>query len=73
MLYALGEEGELPAFFARVHKQTRTPVSSILVMSGLAYLATLFSTFAGALVIATSKRILTYLVTCLALPMLRRR
>jgi amino acid transporter len=33
----------------------------------------LFSTFASALVIATSTRILTYLVTCLALPALRRR
>jgi amino acid transporter len=73
MLYALGEQGELPAFFARVHTRTRTPIGSILVTSGLAYFATLFSTFAGALVIATSTRILTYLVTCLALPTLRRR
>jgi amino acid transporter len=32
-----------------------------------------FSTFTAALVIATSTRILTYLVTCLALPVLRRR
>ena len=73
MMYALGEQGQLPAFFARVHPQTRTPIGSIVVTCGLAYLATLFSTFAGALVIATSTRILTYLVTCLALPALRRR
>jgi amino acid transporter len=72
-MYALGEQGQLPAFFARVHPRTRTPIGSILVTCGLAYLATLFSTFAGALVIATSTRILTYLVTCLALPALRRR
>jgi amino acid transporter len=73
MMYALGEQGQLPAFFARVHPRTRTPIGSILVTCGIAYLATLFSTFAGALVIATSTRILTYLVTCLALPVLRRR
>jgi amino acid transporter len=73
MLYALGEQGQLPAFFARVHGRTRTPIGSILVTCGVAYLATLFSTFAGALVIATSTRIVTYLVTCLALPVLRRR
>jgi basic amino acid/polyamine antiporter, APA family len=73
MMYALGEQGQLPAFFARVHPRTRTPVGSILVTCGIAYLATLFSTFAGALVIATSTRVVTYLVTCLALPALRRR
>ena len=73
MMYALGEQGQLPAFFARVHPRMRTPIGSILVTCGLAYVATVFSTFAGALVIATSTRILTYLVTCLALPVLRRR
>ena len=73
MMYALGEQGQLPAFFARVHPKTRTPIGSILVTCGLSYLATVFSTFTGALVIATSTRILTYLVTCLALPVLRRR
>ena len=73
MMYALGEQGQLPAFFARVHPRTRTPIGSILVTCSLAYLATVFSTFTGALVIATSTRILTYLVTCLALPVLRRQ
>jgi amino acid transporter len=73
MMYALGEQGQLPAFFARVHPRTRTPIGSILVTCGVAYVATLFSTFAGVLVIATSTRILTYLVTCVALPVLRRR
>ena len=73
ILYALGEQGQLPGFFARVHPRTRTPIGSILVTCGLAYLATVFSTFTAALVIATSTRILTYLVTCLALPVLRGR
>lgn len=73
MMYALGEQGELPAFFARVHPRTHTPIGSIVVTCGLAYFATLFSTFTGALVIATSTRVLTYLVTCMALPVLRRR
>ena len=72
-MYALGEQGQLPAFFARVHPRTRTPIGSILVTCGVAYVATVFSTFAGALVIATSTRIVTYLVTCLALPVLRGR
>ena len=57
MMYALGEQGQLPAFFARVHPRTRTPIGSILVTCSLAYLATVFSTFTGALVIATSTRI----------------
>jgi basic amino acid/polyamine antiporter, APA family len=43
------------------------------VTCGVAYVATVFSTFAGALVIATSTRIVTYLITCLALPVLRGR
>ena len=73
MLYALGEQRQLPAFFARVHPRTRTPIGSILVTCAVAYVMTLFSTFATALVIATSTRVLTYLVTCLALIALRRR
>jgi basic amino acid/polyamine antiporter, APA family len=73
LMYALGEQGQLPAFFARVHPRTHTPVGSILVTCGITYVATLFSTFATALVIATSTRVITYLVTCLALPALRRR
>ena len=73
MLYALGEQRQLPGFFALVHPRTRTPIAAILITCGLAYLATVFSTFTGALVIATSTRILTYLITCLALPVLRRR
>jgi amino acid transporter len=73
MLYALGEQGQLPAFFARVYPRTRTPIASILITCLVAYLMTLFSTFASALVIATSTRVLTYLVPCLALPILRRR
>ena len=73
MMFALGEQGQLPAFFARVHPRSRTPIGSILVTCGLAYLATVFSTFTGALAIATSTRILTYLVTCVALPVLRRQ
>jgi basic amino acid/polyamine antiporter, APA family len=56
-----------------VHPRTRTPIGSILVTCSLADLATVFSTFTGALVIATPTRILTYLVTCLALPVLRRQ
>ena len=73
MMYALGEQGQLPALFARVHPRRRTPIGSILVTCGLAYVATIFSTFTGALAIATSTRILTYLVTCVALPVLRRQ
>jgi basic amino acid/polyamine antiporter, APA family len=73
LLYSFGEQGQLPAFFARVHASRHTPVAAILVTTGIAYLATLFSTFAGALLIATATRVLTYLITCLALIALRRR
>lgn len=73
LLYSFGEQGQLPTFFARVHPTRHTPIAAILVTTGIAYLATLFSTFAGALLIATATRVLTYLITCLALIALRRQ
>jgi basic amino acid/polyamine antiporter, APA family len=84
-LYALAESGRFPSVFARIHPTYRTPYVSILTQSGIAL--TLIGTdailhhfdpsaFGVAEELALTSiiaRLVTYLGTCLAVPVLRRK
>jgi amino acid transporter len=84
-LYALAENGRLPRVFARVHPRYRTPHIAILTQSGIALGliaidAWRHSAAPGALgvaenlaVLSAVARLATYIGTCLAVPVLRRR
>ncbi len=84
-LYALAETGRLPRVFAKIHPRYRTPYVAILTQTGvaLALIATdavLHSVKPGALgvaeelaVLSTIARLATYIGTCLAVPVLRRK
>jgi amino acid transporter len=72
LLLAMAEQGQIAGRFARLHPQYRTPVLSIVVMVAAAFVASLFATFVTAAAIAVTARVLTYIVVCLALPVLRR-
>jgi len=70
---AMGERGHLPRTLALVHPGFRTPLFSVL-LTGAAMLAlSLSGTFIYLLTISTLSRLITYLATCAALPVLRRR
>jgi len=71
-LMAMSEQGQLPSFIANLHPGRRVPVTATLICSGAALAATLLSTFASAITIAVTTRVVTYAIVCLALPMLRR-
>jgi len=84
-LYALAENGRLPRVFARIHPRYRTPYVAILTQSGIALAliaidAVLHALQPGALgvaeelaVLSTIARLATYIGTCLAVPVLRRK
>jgi basic amino acid/polyamine antiporter, APA family len=71
--FAMAERGQLPALFARVHPRFRTPWVGIVLSNVCMLTFTLASTFTSAATFTVEIRILTYLVTCAALPVLRRR
>lgn len=71
--FAMAEQHQLPARLAAVHPRYRTPWLGLLISSGCLLLVTLLSSFASAATFTVEIRIITYLVTCAALPVLRRR
>ena len=72
-LYAMGERAQMPIAVASVHARWRTPLVAIVIAGACAWIATLASTFTTAITIAVGTRVLSYMVICAALPVLRRR
>lgn len=73
VIFAMAEGGELPLKMATIHPGYRTPVISIFVTTAVMLALTLSGTFIYLLTISTLSRLVTYLVTCIALPVLRRK
>ncbi|MBK6496225.1 MAG: APC family permease [Gemmatimonadetes bacterium] len=72
MPFAMAERGQLWPAIAAVHPKYQTPFLGILVSAGGMLLFTLMTTFTSALTITVGLRVIIYLVTCAALPVLRR-
>jgi|CXWL01.1.fsa_nt_gi amino acid transporter len=72
MPFAMAERGQLWPAIAAVHPRYQTPFRGILVSAGGMLLFTLMTTFTSALTITVGLRVIIYLVTCAALPVLRR-
>ena len=84
-LYALTQSGRLPLAFAKIHPRYRTPHVAILTQSGIALAlieadAVIHTVQPGAFgvaedlaLISVIARLMTYLGTCLAIPVLRRK
>lgn len=71
--FAMAEQGQLPGVFAATHRRFKTPHVAIVVSSLVMLVLTVQGTFISALTISTVIRLITYAVTCAALPVLRRR
>ncbi len=71
--FAIAERRQLPSIFAAVHPRFFTPHVAILVTAAVMLALTLKSSFVAALTISAIARLVTYAVTCAALPVLRRR
>jgi basic amino acid/polyamine antiporter, APA family len=72
LVFAMAEHGQFPRIFATTHPRFRTPHIAILVSSAFMLALTLSGTFITAATISTLIRLLTYAVTCAALPVLRQ-
>ena len=84
-LYAMADGGGLPRVFAKIHPRFRTPYIAILTQSGVALAlvaadAVLQAAWPGTFGVAEElalisivARLVSYLGTCLAVPVLRRR
>jgi APA family basic amino acid/polyamine antiporter len=73
VIFAMGERGDLPGFLAVVHRRFRTPIAAVLLTTAIMLVVTLSGTFMSLVTISTLARLCAYLVTCSALPVLRRR
>ena len=73
MLFAFGRDGFLPAAFARVHPDWRTPHVAIAVQAVVVASLALFARFEVLAVAANATGLVVYAVCCLAAGELRRR
>jgi amino acid transporter len=72
ILFAMAEAGQLPSVFARVHSRFRTPSVAILATALVGCACAMYSGFASLAAISAIARLLTYMSTSAALPVLRR-
>ena len=73
MTYALARDGSLPSWFGAVHPRFATPANSVLFYGTLAFLLAAFGSFAWLAVMGVLVRLLMYMLSIAALPILRRR
>ena len=73
VMYAMAEHGALPGVLAEIDPRYRTPVVSVLATTAVMLGLTLSGTFIYLATLSTVVRLATYLITCGALPILRRK
>jgi basic amino acid/polyamine antiporter, APA family len=71
--YAMGERGDFPAFFARIHPRYRTPYLSIVAFSLLLVLFSVGANFRWNASLSAVSRLFIYGSVAAALPALRRK
>jgi amino acid transporter len=71
LLFALGENRDLPTFFARVHPRFRTPSNAVLFSAAVTLTLALSGSFAALAAASAVARLITYLGVCTATLRLR--
>lgn len=66
--YAMGRDGLLPVWFAKVSERYATPVNSILFMGGLIALLALTGSFVWLAIVSTLARMVVYAISIASLP-----
>jgi amino acid transporter len=73
MLYVMGHDGSLPAWFGRVHPRFRTPANAILSYGMFSIALALSGGFVWLAAMSTVVRLLVYILCILTLPVLPRK
>jgi basic amino acid/polyamine antiporter, APA family len=73
LAFALGEKGDFPRFFARIHSRFQTPYISISAFAGIVWCLAAAGSFKWNVVLSSVGRLFVYGSTCAALPILRRK
>lgn len=73
LAFALGERGDFPSFFSRVHPRYRTPHTAILISAAFVWGLAIFGNFRWNVIISAVARSFVYMLVCAALPVLRRK
>lgn len=73
VLYAFARHGQLPAVLARIHPRHRSPHWAVIVFALFTWAAALAGGFAQLAAMSAVARLLFSAITCLAVPVLRRR
>ena len=69
----LSLDGCLPRWFGEVHKVALTPANSIVFFGLLSFLFAVFGSFIWLAATAVFSRLIVYILTCAAVPTLRKR
>ncbi len=72
-LFAMAEHRRVPAFFAGIHPRYRTPWIALATQTAIALPLALTGTFVELAALSVIARMATYIGTCAAVPVLRRR
>jgi len=72
-LFALAEQGDLPALFGYVHPRFRTPVVAILITSSVTLTLAVTGTFQSMATVSAISRLVVYVGTCVSTLRLRSR
>ncbi len=73
LLFAMGERGELPGVFARVHPRFRTPHVAIVAFAACTMVASAWGSFEWNATLSAVVRLVTYTLTCGAVLVLRAK
>jgi len=73
IIFAMAEGGQLPSIFARVHPSYRTPHVAVVVATLMGWMCAMSAEFAALAAISAIARLLSYMATCAAVPVLRRK
>ena len=71
--YAMAEKAQLPALFGHINARFRTPDASILIYAAIALGLALSGSFEQMAKVSALARLVFYVATCAAVPVLRRR
>jgi len=71
--FAMGERGDFPAFFGRIHPRFRTPHVSIVIFAALLLIFSIVGGFRSNALLSSVARLFVYGSVAAALPLLRKK